>query len=118
MHGLGGSSPVGMAKLEDQSASAGCIPSDPVLKQGRNCFRITRARRAAVLVDASDYYARLEQAFSCAERTILIVGWDFDGRIKLCPHHENCAELGDFLRSLVEARPELEVKILIWSVAV
>src|SRR3954454_23747107 len=90
---FGNCPPIGMAKLEDRSAIAGNVPAWPILKQGRNCFRITQARRAAVLVDASDYYARLEQAFNCAERTILIVGWDFDGRIKLCPHHENCAEL-------------------------
>jgi phosphatidylserine/phosphatidylglycerophosphate/cardiolipin synthase-like enzyme len=118
MHNVGGNFPVGTAKLEDQSASTNCIPSDPILKQGRNCFRLTKARRVAALVDASDYYARLDQAFRRAERTILIIGWDFDGRIKLCPHHENCSALGDFLRSLVDARPELEVRILVWSAAV
>lgn len=87
----------------------------PVLKPGRNCLRITNARRAAVLIDASNYYARLEHALSHAKRSILIIGWDFDGRIKLCPDHQDCYPLGDFLRSLVEERAELQIRILVWS---
>jgi phosphatidylserine/phosphatidylglycerophosphate/cardiolipin synthase-like enzyme len=70
------------------------------------------------LIDAANYYAHLEQALARARRSVLIVGWDFDGRIKLCPNHENCAPLGAFLRSLVEARPNLEIRILVWSGAV
>jgi phosphatidylserine/phosphatidylglycerophosphate/cardiolipin synthase-like enzyme len=89
-----------------------------VLKPGRNCRGIARARRAAVLVDACDYYERLAQALRRAHRSVLIVGWDFDGRIHLCPHHEKCEPLGDVLRALVEARPELEVRVLVWSAAV
>jgi phosphatidylserine/phosphatidylglycerophosphate/cardiolipin synthase-like enzyme len=89
-----------------------------VLKPGRNCWRIARADKVAVLIDASNYYARLEQVLRQAKRSILIIGWDFDGRIKLCPDHDDCPPLGDFLRSLVEAKPELEIRILVWSVAV
>lgn len=89
-----------------------------VLKPGRNCWRIARANRAAVLIDASNYYARLEQALRQATRSILIIGWDFDGRIKLRPDQGDCPPLGEFLRSLVEAKPELEIRILVWSAAV
>jgi phosphatidylserine/phosphatidylglycerophosphate/cardiolipin synthase-like enzyme len=54
-----------------------------------------------------------------ARRSILIVGWDFDGRIKLRPDRaDDGMPLGDFLRSLVEAQPDLEIHILIWSAAV
>jgi phosphatidylserine/phosphatidylglycerophosphate/cardiolipin synthase-like enzyme len=89
-----------------------------IFESGRNCFRVANAERAAVLVDASNYYARLEQALGQASQSILIIGWDFDGRIKLCPDHQDCRSLGDFLRSLVEARAELEIRILVWSGAV
>lgn len=89
-----------------------------VLEPGRNCFRIACSKRAAVLIDAAPYYARLEQALCRARRSILIIGWDFDGRIKLCPDHHDCRPLGEFLSSLVEARPELEIHILVWSGAV
>jgi phosphatidylserine/phosphatidylglycerophosphate/cardiolipin synthase-like enzyme len=71
-----------------------------------------------VLVDAANYFTPLEQALRQAQRSILIIGWDFDGRIKLCPDRDDCPPLGDFLRALVDARPALQVHILVWSVAV
>jgi phosphatidylserine/phosphatidylglycerophosphate/cardiolipin synthase-like enzyme len=80
---------------------------------------MAKARRAAVLVDAADYYRHLHSALCRAQRSITILGWDFDGHIKLCPDRgEDARELGPFLRDLVEARPDLEVRILVWSVAV
>jgi phosphatidylserine/phosphatidylglycerophosphate/cardiolipin synthase-like enzyme len=89
-----------------------------VLTPGRNCGCIARAGRAAVLVDASEYYRRLEQALLQATKSVLIIGWDFDGRIKLCPDMRDCRSLGRFLHGLVERRPELHVRILVWSGAV
>jgi phosphatidylserine/phosphatidylglycerophosphate/cardiolipin synthase-like enzyme len=89
------------------------------LKPGRNCWRIEEARRAAVLVDAADYYRHLDEALKLARRSIIILGWDFDGRIRLCPDKpEESQPLGLFLRSLVEAHPHLEIRILVWSYAV
>jgi phosphatidylserine/phosphatidylglycerophosphate/cardiolipin synthase-like enzyme len=108
--------------LQDSGDCAECVTEKndrlSILKEGRNCFRIAKAERAAVLIDACQYYERLEQAFNRAKRSILIIGWDFDGRIKLCPDHQNCPPIGEFLRALVEAHPELEVYILVWSAAV
>jgi phosphatidylserine/phosphatidylglycerophosphate/cardiolipin synthase-like enzyme len=89
-----------------------------VLEPGRNCWRIAQANRAKVLIDACNYYACLEQALRKAQRSILIVGWDFDGRIQLCPNREGCPPLGKFLRGLVDERPELDVRVLVWSAAV
>ena len=91
-----------------------------ILKPGRNCWRIEEARRAAVLVDAADYYRHLDEALRRARHSILILGWDFDGRIRLCPDRspDECQLLGLFLRSLVEAHPELEIRILVWSYAI
>lgn len=89
-----------------------------VLNPGRNCFRIARAKQAAVLIDAANYYARLEEALKRAQQSILIVGWDFDDRTKLCPDRRDCAPLGVFLHSLAESRPNLEIRILVWSGAI
>ena len=90
-----------------------------ILKPGRNCWTIARAGRAALLPDAATYFGRLDQILHKARRQILIVGWDFDGRIELCPHDaDQCEPLGPTLRHLVERHPELEVRILVWSFAV
>ena len=95
-------------------------PEGSILRAGQNCWRVAQADRAAVLIDGAPYFAHLETALRNAQRSILIVGWDFDGSIRLCP--DRCAEdsppLGPLLRALVEERPELEVRILVWSVAV
>lgn len=89
-----------------------------ILREGRNCWRILRADRAAVLVDGENYFAHLHDALLLASQSILILGWDFDGRIKLKPQDDHCPALGDMLRTLVEERPELHVDILVWSIAV
>jgi phosphatidylserine/phosphatidylglycerophosphate/cardiolipin synthase-like enzyme len=90
-----------------------------LLAPGRNCWRIAPSSRAAILPDACHYFPRLDEALRKAERSITIIGWDFDGRIKLKPDcGDDCPQLGDLLRSLVEDRPELEIRILVWSVAV
>jgi phosphatidylserine/phosphatidylglycerophosphate/cardiolipin synthase-like enzyme len=72
----------------------------------------------SVMIDAADYFSQLDSALRKAERSIMIVGWDFDGRICLKP--DSCPDetLGGLLRRLVETKPELEVRILVWSVAV
>jgi phosphatidylserine/phosphatidylglycerophosphate/cardiolipin synthase-like enzyme len=93
-------------------------PRPRILRPGDNCWRVEPASRAATLVDAGAYYAALEQALRKARRSVIIIGWDFDGRIKLLADDPDAPALGPFLRELVEARPELEIRILIWSVAV
>jgi phosphatidylserine/phosphatidylglycerophosphate/cardiolipin synthase-like enzyme len=92
----------------------------PILRAGDTCWRLETAERAAVLVDGAAYFAELERALTEARHSIMIVGWDFDWRIRLRPDApaEAGDELGPFLRSLVEARPDLKIRILIWSVAV
>jgi phospholipase D1/2 len=86
-----------------------------IVVPGRNAWRSAPARRVAMLVDAAEYFARLEQALLKARRSIFIIGWDFNGRISLTPDRKGAPSLGSLLRGLVETRPELEVRLLIWS---
>jgi phosphatidylserine/phosphatidylglycerophosphate/cardiolipin synthase-like enzyme len=96
------------------------LPDGPIVRPGRNCWRVAQAERAAILIDGADYFARLEAALRQAHRSILIIGWDFDGSIRLRPDvsDEKSPPLGPLLRLLVEARPDLEVRILVWSIAI
>lgn len=88
-----------------------------MLRAGSNCREIAWADRAAVLVDGAAYFASLEEALRSARRSVLIVGWDFDGRIRLRQDvgPQDSPPLGELLRSLVEERAGLSVRILIWS---
>lgn len=103
---------------EKDSAPAADAQSPPVLAPGHNCCAVAEARRAAVLIDAENYFAALDDALRGAERSVMIIGWDFDARIRLRPQDgSHSPTLGDLLRSLVEGRPQLEVRILVWSLA-
>ncbi|WP_247657625.1 phospholipase D-like domain-containing protein [Aquabacter sp. L1I39] len=115
--------------LKRQSACAGA--SNPVgaaptgahasalFREDRNCSRISMARRAQVLVDGRAYFAALYDALHAARHSILVVGWDFDGRIRLRPDDpQRCETLGEVLRRQVERHPDLHVRVLVWSSAV
>ncbi len=93
-------------------------PGASILAPGVNCCAVAEARRAALLVDADSYFDTLASAFSRAERSIVIVGWDFDARIRLRPRDGPAGpSLGEFLHSLVARKPQLEIRILVWSLA-
>lgn len=89
-----------------------------MLDVGRNCWRIERAERAALIVDAADYFRLARDAMLSARSQILLIGWDFDSRIPLAREEQDEAptELGAFLSWLPNNRPELEIYILKWDI--
>ena len=88
-----------------------------MLDPGRNCWRIERADRAALIVDACDYFRHARGAMLAAKKQILLIGWDFDTRIQL--DHEASDEapatLGAFISWLAKHRPQVSVHILRWD---
>jgi phosphatidylserine/phosphatidylglycerophosphate/cardiolipin synthase-like enzyme/uncharacterized membrane protein YdjX (TVP38/TMEM64 family) len=90
-----------------------------VFQEGRNCWKVAPASRVKWLIDGAAYFAAVAEAFDRARKSILILGWDFDSRIRLTPEAADSAgancDLKTLLNSLVERRPELEIHILIWS---
>ena len=56
---------------------------ETLLRPGANCWRIERAERAALVVDAADYFPSAREAMLAAERRIMLIGWDFDARIRI-----------------------------------
>lgn len=89
-----------------------------MLEPGRNCWRVERACRATLIVDAADYFRTARQAMLRAEKQILLIGWDFDTRICLDFEADDGApaELGAFLSWLSNRRPELRIYILQWNI--
>jgi len=89
----------------------------PLLETGRNCWQIARADRAALVVDAADYFRLARQAMLKARSQILLIGWDFDTRIFLddSPGDGAPARLGPFLSWLAKNRPDLSIHILKWD---
>lgn len=97
---------------------------DALLEPGKTCWRVERADRAALIVDAADYFLHLRDALVRAERTAYLIGWDFDLRIEMVPGQSDengnapdgwPNQLGDFLKALVDRRPNLYLHILKWD---
>ena len=91
-----------------------------ILQQGRNCWRVARASRAATLVDGEAYFAAFREAAAKARRSILIAGWDVDSRTELAPRGADDGlpnRLGDFLDTLVRRREGLHAYVLGWDFA-
>ena len=85
----------------------------PTLKAGANGWRIERATRASVIVDAADYFEAARSAMLAAERRIMLIGWDFDARIRLSL--DDPMKLGNFILWLADRRPQLEIYLLRWD---
>jgi phospholipase D1/2 len=88
-----------------------------VLEIGRNCWRIERAGRAALIVDAANYFRIARQAMMRAKSQILMIGWDFDTRICLDYDTDDDAptELGAFVTWLPKQKPDLQIHMLNWD---
>ncbi|MCQ1850775.1 phospholipase D-like domain-containing protein [Neorhizobium galegae] len=88
---------------------------DPIIRPGRNAWRSARAKKLAFLIDADDYYCRLDQVLRQAERSVFIIGWDFNPDILLLPRGPDGETLGALLHRMVEEKPSLEIRILVWG---
>ncbi len=88
-----------------------------MLEPGRNCWRIERAGRASLIVDADDYFRLARQAMLWAKSQIIMIGWDFDTRIPLARGEgdEAPTELGAFISWLPKKTPGLQIYILKWD---
>ena len=85
---------------------------------GRNCWQVERATKATVIVDAEGYFKAARSAMLQAKQRIMLIGWDFDARIKIGREGDGQGpvELGEFILWLVERCPTLEIYLLRWDV--
>ncbi|HUJ01420.1 MAG TPA: VTT domain-containing protein [Usitatibacter sp.] len=88
-----------------------------IFRPGENCSDVGTARRAAILVDGERYFDAFARATARAERSILIVGWDFDSRMVLTygANGEPGPTLGEWLNGLARRNHGLHVRILDWD---
>ena len=99
--------------------AAAPVRGETLLRPGYNCWTVAGAERVSLLIDARDYFEAFHRAALKAERSILILGWDFNSRTQLhfdpVPKNGPPAELGDFLNYLVRRKRHLHIHILNWD---
>ena len=89
-----------------------------ILEEGETCWKVARADKLSVIVDAADFFRLARQAMLKAKRSIMLIGWDFDTRIDLVPGKSNDEvpdRLGSFLNWLAKRNDQLDVRILKWD---
>lgn len=86
-----------------------------IIQPGQNVWRTAKAGRLDVLVDGQAYFQALEGVLAQARREIWIIGWDFNPDIPMQPGVPQSQKLGAFLLKLVEERPSLTIRVLVWA---
>jgi len=89
-----------------------------LVDSGHPYWRVEKATRAALIVDADGYFEAARAAMLKAKRRIMLIGWDFDARIclsqRLMPSEPRT--LGEFVLWLIDRTPDLEVFLLRWDI--
>lgn len=113
---------IGSQSMHTTHQNSSDTPS--LLDPGKTCWKVSKASRAALLVDGARYFGVLRQALLHAREQILIAGWDFDSRILLPPSPDcsasdelACAplQLGELLGYLLRTRPGLRIDVVRWD---
>ena len=101
-------------------ASAAPAEEDP----SDSVWRFARATRAHVIIDAGPYFAVMQEAMLATRQRLMLIGWDFDTRMKLgqgrrwwnLPRRAVFpARLGAFVIWLANRTEGLEVRVLKWN---
>lgn len=91
--------------------------SESLFRVAHNCRSVARAQRVSLLIDGAAYFDAFMRAAQRAERSILILAWDFDSRTVLAYDERGRPRvlLGDFLNGLARRRRRLRVRVLDWD---
>ncbi|MFP4068922.1 MAG: VTT domain-containing protein [Verrucomicrobiota bacterium] len=89
------------------------------LKEGENCWRVSRIERGAFLLSGQAYFRAFRQALIRAERAVYILAWDLSEKIEMVRDEADDdgypSGLADFIFAILEEKPELQIHILLWD---
>ncbi|WP_187149140.1 phospholipase D-like domain-containing protein [Phenylobacterium zucineum] len=99
----------------------GSVQPVSVFNPGDTCWRTAQTNRAAFLVASDAYFTAVLEALPKARHSILLLGWTFDPRTRLAPDGQvgpaEPDQVGQVLLRLSAARPDLDIRLLIWKSA-
>lgn len=93
-----------------------------VFRPGDNCWAVSRASHAAVLVDYANYYEALHQAIGKAKKSVFVLGWDIDLRIELLRGRDaregQPTTFFDLICEKACANPDIQIYLNKWDYSV
>ncbi|MDE2564080.1 MAG: phospholipase [Sphingomonadales bacterium] len=98
--------------------------TEAVLGVSPAVWRYGKASRAHVVVDAAPYFELMREAMLNARQRILLIGWDFDTRVRfdigrrwwnLRRKTVPPRRLGPFVLWLADRNPDLDIRVLKWN---
>ena len=101
--------------------------SRTLFKPDETCWRVARADRISLIVDAADYFRVLRKTFIAARKELLLIGWDFDFELEMLPGESDADgfapdgfpnKMGAFIEAVMEDAPDLHAYLLKWNGAV
>jgi len=102
-----------------EADTVGSNPSAPALEPGKNCWRTSRVDQGGFLLSGQEYFRAFREAVRRAEREVVILAWDISEAIEMVRTPEDddgypsC--LAEFLMAVLDEKPELVVRILLWD---
>tara|TARA_R110000744_G_scaffold256325_2_gene371783 strand:+ start:3389 stop:5584 length:2196 start_codon:yes stop_codon:yes gene_type:complete len=91
-----------------------------LFQQNENCWQTSIASYATPLIDGANYYRALHSAICKAQRSIFIVGWDIDSRIRLLRGDEEKnatapSVISELLKWKAEQNENIKIYLLRWD---
>ncbi len=89
-----------------------------IFDESQNCWKIDKASKASVIIDAENYFRYLRRAMAKAKHRIILLGWDFDARVEMHDTEQEIVgplEIGKYVDWLVRKNPNLHIYILRWD---
>ncbi len=89
------------------------------LEEGRNCWRRSHISDGGFILSGQDFFRAFREALLQAERYVYILAWDISESIELVREEGfddgHPLKMSDFIFSVLEANPDLEIYILLWD---
>ena len=89
------------------------------LEEGRNCWRRSHISDGGFILSGQDYFRAFREALLQAKRYVCILAWDISESIELIREEGfddgHPLKMSDFIFSVLDANPDLEIYILLWD---
>ncbi|PXA05052.1 hypothetical protein DDZ13_03550 [Coraliomargarita sinensis] len=98
------------------------MPSTPTLVPDKNCWKQCTVADGGFLPSGRDYFRAFREAVLSAKHEVILLAWDLCETVEMIRDEKDDdgypSKLVDFLIQVLEEKPELKIKILLWDYSV